>query len=82
MRNDREVACDTSVLELLDETDYEDYGNTLINLAEKVSLTPFPFTSGISGTMKQMQKRIVNIASYKKPSAREKFKDIVSRVEL
>lgn len=78
MRNDREVACDTSVLELLDETDYEDYGNTLINLAEKVSLTPFPFTSGISGTMKQMQKRIVNIASYKKPSAREKFKDIAA----
>lgn len=64
MKNDREVACDTSVLKLLDEGDYEDYGNTLINFAEKVSLTPFPFSTGISGNMKQMQKRILNIANY------------------
>lgn len=41
MRNDREVACDTSVLKMLEEDAYEDYGNTLINFAEKVSLTPF-----------------------------------------
>ncbi|MCM1499629.1 MAG: BlaR1 family beta-lactam sensor/signal transducer [Clostridium sp.] len=68
MRNDREIACDTSVLKMLVETDYEDYGNTLINFAEKVSLTPFPFAAGISGSMKQMQKRIINISSYKKPS--------------
>ena len=45
MRNDKEVACDTSVLNMLDEDTYEDYGNTLINFAEKVSLTPFPFAS-------------------------------------
>ena len=64
MKNDREVACDTSVLKLLDEDDYEGYGNTLINFAEKVSLTPFPFETGISGSMKQMQKRIMNIANY------------------
>ncbi len=74
MRSDREVACDTSVLELLDENDYEDYGNTLINFAEKISLTPFPFTAGISGTMKQMRKRILHISSYQKPSAQEKIK--------
>ena len=74
MRGDREVACDTSVLNLLSESDYEDYGNTLINFAEKVSLTPFPFAAGISGTMKQMQKRIINIASYRKPSVWEKIK--------
>lgn len=40
MKNDREVACDTYVLKLLDQDTYEDYGNTLINFAEKVSLTP------------------------------------------
>ena len=74
MRNDREVACDTSVLNLLDENDYEDYGNTLINFAEKVSLSPFPFAAGISGSMKQMQKRIINISSYKKPSIWKKIK--------
>ena len=74
MRNEREVACDTSVLKLLDESDYEDYGNTLINFAEKVSLTPFPFAAGISGSMKQMQQRIANISSYKKPSVFRKLK--------
>ena len=76
MKNDREVACDTSVLKLLDEDDYEDYGNTLINFAQKVSLTPFPFafesnTIGISGSMKQMQKRIRNIANYHPASFRK-----------
>ena len=74
MQGDREVACDTSVLKLLNESDYEDYGNTLINFAEKVSLTPFPFAAGISGTMKQMQNRIINISSYQKPSAWKKVK--------
>lgn len=74
MRGDREVACDTSVLKRLNESDYEDYGNTLISFAEKVSLTPFPFAAGISGTMKQMQKRIINISSYKKPSVWKKIK--------
>ncbi len=74
MRNDREVACDTSVLKLLNESDYEDYGKTLINFAEKISLTPFPFAAGISGTMKQMQKRIINISSYQNPSAWKKIK--------
>ena len=71
MKNDREVACDTSVLKLLEEDVYEDYGNTLINFAEKVSLRPFPFSTGISGNMKQMQKRILNIANYHPASFRK-----------
>lgn len=78
MRYDREVACDTSVLKLLQEEDYKDYGNTLINYAEKVSLTPFPFASGISGNMKQMKKRILNIAAYKKPSIKKRIYGILS----
>lgn len=73
MKNDREAACDTSVLKLLDETAYKDYGNTLINFAWKVSLTSFPFTTGISGSMKQMQKRIRNIADYRPVSFRKKI---------
>ena len=82
MRNEREVACDTSVLKLLDESDYEDYGNTLINFAEKVSLTPFPFAAGISGNMKQMQQRIANISSYKKPSVFRKLKGFTAFVTI
>ena len=82
MRNEREVACDTSVLKLLDESDYEDYGNTLINFAEKVSLTPFPFAAGISGSMKQTQQRIANISSYKKPSVFRKLKGFTAFVTI
>ena len=73
-RNDREVACDTSVLKMLEEDDYEDYGNTLINFIEKVSISPFPFASSLSGNMKQMMRRIINIASYEKPTFCKKLK--------
>lgn len=76
MRNDREIACDTSVLQMLSEDDYLDYGNTLLNFAEKISLSPFPFVAGISGDMKQMKQRILNIASYEKPSALQKLKSL------
>lgn len=78
MRNDREIACDTSVLKLLESDDYVSYGNTLINFAEKISLSPFPFASGISGNMKQMKRRILNIVSYEKPTLQKKLKSITA----
>ena len=78
MRNDREIACDASVLKLLDESDYEDYGNTLIHFAEKISHMPFPFAAGISGSMKQMQRRITNIYSFEKPSFCKKIKGLTA----
>ena len=56
MRGDREPACDSAVLEMLETKDYEDYGHTLINFAEKISLIPFPFASGMGGNMKQLKK--------------------------
>ena len=31
----------------IDENDYENYGNTLINFVEKVSISPFPFAANI-----------------------------------
>lgn len=82
MKNDREIACDTSVLKLLDEDAYGDYGNTLIDFAEKVSLTPFPFAAGINGGMKQMQKRIINIANYHPPSFRKKIYGILAYIMI
>lgn len=35
MCHDREIACDSSVLKMLEYKDYINYGNTLINFAEK-----------------------------------------------
>lgn len=74
MRRDREVACDAAVLELLEETDYPDYGRTLLAVAGASS--PFPFAVGISGTMRQMQKRILLISSYQKLSFRKKARGL------
>ena len=62
MRNDRETACDAGVLAVLDRQGRTGYGHTLISFAEKLAL--FPFTSGIGGSARQLEKRIRNIVSY------------------
>lgn len=73
MRNDREVACDASVLDMLGLDSYEDYGKTLIDFAEMLSRPGFPFAAGLSGNMAQMKRRILNIASYEKPTKRKRL---------
>lgn len=77
MRNDREIACDSAVLNILDAGSYQDYGYTLINFAEKISLAPFPFSSSLGGTVKQLEQRILNIATYKKPSSSKRLKSVI-----
>ncbi|QHQ59456.1 BlaR1 family beta-lactam sensor/signal transducer [Anaerocolumna sedimenticola] len=77
MRNDRELACDTSVLYLLDEESYVDYGTTLIRFAGKVSCPSFPFATGLGGTKKQITKRIINITSFNPESGWLKVKSIL-----
>lgn len=74
MRNDREIACDSAVLNILGRDFYLDYGYTLINFAEKLSLSPFPFSSGLGGSMKQLERRVQNIADYKIPSPMKQFR--------
>lgn len=78
MKHDREIACDTSVLHMLHDHEYEDYGRTLIHLAETISSLSVPFSAGISGTMKQLRSRILNIASYKKPAPHKNRKSILA----
>lgn len=77
IRQERELACDSAVLQLLKETEYKSYGNTLINFAETIALSPFPLTMGISGNIKQLKGRILNIASFHQPTFKQKFVDIL-----
>ncbi|GFI36720.1 regulatory protein BlaR1 [Lachnospiraceae bacterium] len=77
MRCDREIACDSAVLQILCEKDYEAYGNTLINLAEKISLSPFPFAMRMGGSMKQMKRRVLNIAGFRKQTLFKKVRGII-----
>lgn len=72
-RSDREIACDTSVLQMLDSKEYAAYGNTLLNFARKISRPPFSLASGIGGNTKQIRKRIRNIAFYRPQKKRQKF---------
>ena len=74
IRQERELACDAAVLQLLKETEYTSYGNTLINFAETIALTPFPLTMGISGNAKQLKGRILNIASFHQPTFKQKIR--------
>ena len=78
LRADREIACDTSVLEMLDQSSYRDYGYTLINFAEKISLSSFPFSTGLGGNTTQIRRRILNIATYQKPSLTKTLKSLLA----
>lgn len=72
---DREIACDTAVLNSLKPEEYIDYGNTLITFAEKMSVSSYAVSS-ISGTKKQITKRIINISSYQGKTLFKKVKNI------
>lgn len=76
MRDDKEIACDSSVLHMLNERDYEAYGNTLIHFAEKLSCSAFPFASTMGGSKRQIRKRIISIVSYQPPTKIRKIKSI------
>lgn len=72
IRSDRELACDASVLEHLDEDACHAYGLTLLSFAQKRTVETSPFISELSGTKHQIQKRISLIASYRKMTVRKK----------
>nr|WP_297884700.1 BlaR1 family beta-lactam sensor/signal transducer [uncultured Blautia sp.] len=76
IQNDREVSCDSKVLHQLEKSDYHAYGNTLINFAEKLSYFPFPYRAGISGSMKQIKHRILNIAHFQKETKASRLRGI------
>lgn len=72
MRNDREIACDISVLHILDSASYKNYACTLLHFAEKSSVSAFPFSNGLSTDARQLEKRLLAILSHKKTSVFQK----------
>ncbi|WP_039044273.1 BlaR1 family beta-lactam sensor/signal transducer [Sporosarcina sp. ZBG7A] len=66
MRLDREIACDTSVLQLLDDKSFIEYGNTIINFLDlsKRSST-LQIVTQLNGSKLQIKKRIEQISAYK-----------------
>lgn len=77
MRLDREIACDNAVLDSLDKHSYVEYGNTIINVADKVSQPgSFILANQLNGSKKQIKKRIEKIASFTTESKLLKRKSI------
>lgn len=75
MRTDREIACDASVLSMLDKSSYYEYGNTIIHCAQRISGTKdFITAAGINGSGRQIEKRIKSILDYRPDSRVKKYK--------
>ena len=78
IRIDREIACDASVLKVLDETSFRDYGYTIINFITKLSESSHMLmTASLGGTKKELRKRIKKIASYTKETTGMKIKSFL-----
>jgi beta-lactamase regulating signal transducer with metallopeptidase domain/uncharacterized GH25 family protein len=70
LRADRELACDEMALVRLGETAGTSYGETIIRLLEGMSLPrAVPGLIGILEDKKQMRRRILMIAKFRKPGA-------------
>lgn len=77
MRDDRELACDSAVLDTLFPEEYTAYGHTLLTLAGKNARQTSAFGSGISQNMAGMKQRILQIADYHRPSRAGKRKSAI-----
>lgn len=78
MKVEREMVCDTSVLKLLDEESYIEYGMTIIHFIEKMSMRfNFSTAADMGGTKNQIKKRIEKIASFRNESFGLKLKSIL-----
>lgn len=75
MRQDRELACDASVLGILREDCYREYGSALLKHASKISHPPYSMTTGFAGNGKQMKKRILGIVTYHRETKSTRMKN-------
>ena len=74
---DRELTCDSAVLQMISTDEYQAYGMTLINFAEKLSSFSSPLAVGMSGNFRQMKRRILNIAIFRKETLYQKMRALI-----
>ncbi len=78
MRLDREIACDIAVLNSMGEHYSVNYGNTILNFAEKTShLKNLALANHLNGSKKQIKKRIIKIAAFTRESKLLKLKSVL-----
>ncbi|UVI32961.1 BlaR1 family beta-lactam sensor/signal transducer [Paenibacillus spongiae] len=77
MRLDREIACDIAVLQSLGHDCHAEYGNTIINFADRVSRPMnLALASQLVSPKSQIKQRIKTIASFRAESKRLRIKSI------
>ena len=77
MRLDREIACDTSVLQLLDDHSFSEYGNTIINFLDSSKRSSkLQVVTQLNGSKLQIKKRIEQISAYKHSAKKSKRKSV------
>ncbi len=76
MRVDRELACDDAVLHSLDPASYTEYGHTILSCYEQPP-DFFSVTNQLTGSKKQIKKRITHIASFRRNSRFILIKSII-----
>ncbi|WP_342028615.1 BlaR1 family beta-lactam sensor/signal transducer [Salibacterium halotolerans] len=78
MRLDREIACDSAVLNILDQNQHTAYGNTIIMFAGKTYLPMyFSMVNQIAGSKKQLKIRIERITTFRYETKLLKLKSIL-----
>ena len=75
MRADRELACDASVLGILQEGCYREYGSVLLHHTANASRSEYSMTTGFAENQKQMKKRILGIVTYRKETGTVRIKN-------
>lgn len=74
LASDREMACDSLVLDTIGTASSLEYGQTLLLYAGKRGASLFSSASGIGGSHTQLRKRILQIVNYKASCASQKIK--------
>ncbi|AOT69572.1 BlaR1 family beta-lactam sensor/signal transducer [Geosporobacter ferrireducens] len=83
MRQDRELACDAAVLELLNDKEYYHYGTAIIKLLESTKLSPYAYSmAAVSSNKALMTKRINRIVTFRKESKLRRITGFILSVLL
>lgn len=78
MSAEREIACDESTLNILNEQEHRDYGYALFDLQKKITTSSFPFINSLLRNKKEMMRRMVSIMQHQKQSLKNRIIGIMA----
>lgn len=73
MSVEREIACDEATLNMLNEQEYKDYGQTLFDLQTKIMTLSFPFINSLFKNKKEITRRMIYIMEHQKQTLKNQI---------